>query len=219
MCLRYGPDQPPALDGIDLVLPPGSLTLVRGESGAGKSSLIHLLLRFRDPSTGRICHAGIDLREHRSEDWRARIALVAQHTELIAGTLRDNLLLGRPEADEQQLDAACEQARILDFVRGLPEGYDTWIGETGVRLSGGQARRIAIARALLRDAPLLLLDEPTEGLDRATEREVIAALRPLLAGRTVLLVSHRRLDLPTPDQVLTLSAGRLRAMPPADTDG
>jgi ATP-binding cassette subfamily C protein CydC len=212
--LRYAPELPLALHEIDLTLPVGSLTLVRGESGAGKSSLIHLLLRFREPSAGRITHAGIDLRDHAAEDWRTRIALVSQHTELIAGTLRDNLLLGRPDADTRQLDAACEQARILDFVRSLPDGYDTWIGETGMRLSGGQARRIAIARALLRDAPILLLDEPTEGLDLATEREVIAALRPLLEGRTVLLVSHRALDLGTPDQVVTLTAGRLRQTPP-----
>lgn len=210
VALRYAPHLPPALEGIDFHLPENSLTLLTGPSGAGKTSVVNLVLRFLDPSEGQITFAGQDLRDFDSDHWRQRISVVSQDAQLVAGTLRDNLLLGRPDADQSALLAACQQARILDFVESLPDGLDTWIGETGVNVSGGQARRIAIARALLKTAPLLLLDEPTEGLDRATEREVIEALRPLLQGRTVLLISHRPLPLGQPDEVLHLEEGHFK---------
>ncbi|RMG34978.1 MAG: thiol reductant ABC exporter subunit CydC [Gammaproteobacteria bacterium] len=208
--LRYAPQLPPALDSIELRLPQNSLTLLTGPSGAGKTSVVNLLLRFLDPSEGCIRFAGQDLRAFDSDHWRQRITVVSQDAQLIAGTIRDNLLLGRPDADQGELLAACRQAHILDFIESLPDGLDTWVGETGVNLSGGQARRIAIARALLKSAPLVLLDEPTEGLDRATEREVVEALRSLLQDRTVLLISHRPLPLGEPDQILYLEEGRLR---------
>ncbi len=208
--LRYAPHLRPVLEAIDFHLPENSMTLLTGPSGAGKTSVVNLVLRFLDPSEGHVRFAGQDLRDFDSDHWRQRITVVSQDAQLIAGTIRDNLLLGRPDADQSELLAACQQARILDFIESLPDGLDTWVGETGVNVSGGQARRIAIARALLKSAPLVLLDEPTEGLDRATEREVIDALRPLLQDRTVLLISHRSLPLGQPDQVLHLEDGRLQ---------
>ena len=149
------------------------------------------------------------LRQFDSEHWRSRVTLLSQHTQLIAGTVRENLLIAAPHADESELKAACQQAHILDFVESLPQGLDTWLGETGSKVSGGQARRIAIARALLKPSPLLLLDEPTEGLDRKTEQALLADLQRLFEGRTVLLITHRPLPLSGIDQILTLDQGRL----------
>ena len=206
--LDYG-DNRPALSNIDLELPAGSRTLLLGASGSGKTSIVNLLLRFWDPSSGNIRFDGIDLRDFNSEHWRSRVTLVSQHTQLVSGTLRDNLQLAAPDATETELLAACRQAQILEFVESLPEGLDTWLGETGSKVSGGQARRIAIARALLKPSPLLLLDEPTEGLDRQTEQQLLASLEPLMAGRTVLLITHRPLPLSGVDQTLTLEQGRL----------
>lgn len=207
--LRYPDAATPALHEISFELPVGSRTLLQGASGAGKSSIVDLLLRFRDPSAGQILFDGVDLREFDSEQWRGRVTLVSQHTQLIAGTVRENLLIAAPGADESTLKEACRQAHILDFVESLPRGLDTWLGETGSKVSGGQARRIAIARALLKPSPLLLLDEPTEGLDRKTERELLIDLQQLFEGRTVLLITHRPLPLSGIDQILTLDQGRL----------
>ena len=207
--LRHASDRPPALQSLDLLIPEGGLTLLQGPSGAGKSSVLELLVRFREPSAGTIRYAGIDLRRFDSERWRSRLAVVSQNAPLIDGTLRDNLCLGRPEADDTTLLAACARVGLDGLVAELPEGLDTWLGETGTRLSGGQARRLAIARALLHDAPILLLDEPTEGLDPTTERELTDTLRPLLQGRTVLLITHRPLDLGHPARIYRLDEGRL----------
>lgn len=206
--LRY-PGQPvDALTDVSLTLPAGSRTLLLGASGAGKSSLIQLLLRFRTPSAGSIRYAGHDLAEFDGESWRARIAVVSQHTQLINASLRDNLRLARPNASDAELLAACERAQIRSFVEQLPEGLNSWLGETGTRLSGGQARRIAIARAVLKDAPLLLLDEPTEGLDRLTQDLLMEALRDIMVGRTVLLITHRPLDIGALDQTIRLDRGQ-----------
>jgi ATP-binding cassette, subfamily C, bacterial CydC len=134
--------------------------------------------------------------------------VVSQHTHLFDATIRENLLIANPDAPQAAIEAACRVAQIHDFIAELPEGYDTWVGETGVRLSGGQGRRIAVARALLKDAPILLLDEPTEGLDAATERDLMQALDTLMVGRTVLLITHRPAGLDWVDQVLVLDQGR-----------
>jgi len=207
--LRYSDESEAALQDIDLLLPAGSRTLLQGPSGSGKTSIVNLLLRFWDPSSGHISFGGVDLKQMHSEHWRTRVALVSQHTQLIAGSIRDNLSLAQPGADEAALLAACAQAQILDFIESLPDGLDTWVGETGAKVSGGQARRIAIARALLKPTPLLILDEPTEGLDQHTERLVMRSLEPLLQDRTVLLITHRPLDIGGFDQVLSLHRGRL----------
>jgi len=209
--LSYPGQQGKALKHIDLHLAPGSHTLVLGSSGAGKSSLINLLLRFNDPTGGRILVGDQELSQLSGEQWRSRIAVIAQHTQLIAGSIRDNLLLARPDASDSELASACERAHIRQFIESLPQGYDTWLGETGVKVSGGQARRIAIARALLKQAPVLLLDEPTEGLDRTTEKQVMESLQSLMRERTVLLITHRPIELGHIDQTITLDHGRICA--------
>ncbi|TVQ89119.1 MAG: thiol reductant ABC exporter subunit CydC [Chromatiaceae bacterium] len=199
----------PALDGLDLDLPAGARIALVGATGSGKTSLLNLLLRFFAPDSGSIELGGASLAAYRGEDLRRHLSLVSQHTHLFDTSIRENLLIAAPEASQAALEAACRTAQIHDFIAGLPEGYDTWVGETGVRVSGGQARRIAIARALLRDAPVLLLDEPTEGLDAPTERALMAAIQRLMAGRTVLLITHRPVALAEMDQVLVLEQGRV----------
>lgn len=200
-----------ALDGIDLDLPAGRRVAVVGPSGSGKSTLFNLLLRFWAPAAGEIRLAGHDLADYGGEEVRRQFALVSQHTHLFNASIRDNLLLARPRATRAELEAACRAAQIHDFIRTLPAGYDTWVGEAGVRVSGGEARRIAVARALLKDAPILLLDEPTEGLDAPAERALLQAVDRLMAGRSVLLVTHRPWGLKAMDEILLLDAGRIAA--------
>ncbi|RNE92532.1 thiol reductant ABC exporter subunit CydC [Marichromatium sp. AB32] len=200
-----------ALADIDLRVPEGTRAAVVGATGSGKSTLFNLLLRFWSTDCGNIRVGGHDIRDIDSETLRRQIAVVSQHTHLFDATIRENLLVARPGATQTELEQACRVAQIHDFIAGLPEGYDTWVGETGVRLSGGQGRRIAVARALLKDAPILLLDEPTEGLDAGTERSLMAALDRLMQGRTVLLITHRPAGLDWVDQILVLDQGRERA--------
>jgi len=203
------PDAPrPAVSGIRFQIPQGTRAAVIGATGSGKSTLFNLMLRFWAPDSGSIRIGGHDILDFHGEDLRRHIAVVSQHTHLFDATIRENLLIANPEASQAAIEAACRVAQIHDFIAGLPEGYDTWVGETGVRLSGGQGRRIAVARALLKDAPILLLDEPTEGLDAATERDLMQALDTLMVGRTVLLITHRPAGLDWVDQVLVLDQGR-----------
>lgn len=191
----------PVLSDFSLDWPAGSRIALIGESGAGKSTLVQLLLRFWVPNAGRITLGGVDIAKLRSTDLHRRIALVSQHTQLFTGTLRENLLLAAPEAGEDALIEACRHAELGDFIEQQPDGLDTQVGEAGVALSGGQQRRLGIARALLLDAPILILDEPTEGLDGATARALMHTLERLMSGRSVLLISHRREDLAGVDGV------------------
>jgi ATP-binding cassette subfamily C protein CydC len=209
LVFSYPGAESPALDGLDLDLPEGGRVAIVGTTGSGKTTLFNLLLRFWDPVAGDIRLGGEPLSAFRGEDLRRRMTLVSQHTHLFDASIRENLLLAAPDAPQAKLEQACRTAQIHDFIAALPEGYDTWAGETGVRLSGGQARRIAIARALLRDAPILLLDEPTEGLDAATERALMDALKVLMAGRTVLMITHRAATLADMDRILVLRHGRI----------
>jgi len=179
------------LDNVRLDLPAGRTAVLLGPSGSGKSTLAQLALRLIDPAAGRVTLGGVDLRDLRQEDLHSRIAYVSQNTHLFAADIRDNLLIARPDATNDELWEALEVVDLADFVESLPDGILTWVGENGVLLSGGQARRLALARALLKNAPVMILDEPTEGLDAATEATILRALRPRLAGRTVLLTTHR----------------------------
>ena len=208
--LRYDADGPWALNGLDLELEAGARVALLGPSGAGKSSVVQLLLRLREYQEGEVRLGGNDLRSYRAEDRRARIAVVSQHTYLFHATILENLRIADPQADERAIERAARTAQIHDFIATLPEGYRSHVGEAGVRLSAGQARRVAIARALLRDAPILLLDEPTENLDAPTERAMLADIDRLMAGRTVLLITHKLGGvLRQFDQVLLLESGRV----------
>jgi ATP-binding cassette subfamily C protein CydC len=208
--LRYRDDGPWALDDVSFDLPPCARIAVVGPSGAGKSSLANALLRFWDYQAGSIVLGGAELRECAAQTVRSRIAVVAQETYLFNSTIRDNLLIARPDADQAMLEAACRRAQLHDFIASLPHGYDTEIGEAGTGLSGGQARRLAIARALLLDAPILLLDEPTEGLDTVTEKALLESVMDLMAGRSVLLITHRLSALTDlVDEVLVMEDGRI----------
>ncbi|MGA0587763.1 thiol reductant ABC exporter subunit CydC [Dyella sp. KRB-257] len=221
---RYDPSQPWVLDRFDLTLAPGSRTALVGASGAGKSSVLQLLARFWDCQEGRILLGGHPLDDYAPDDARRHIAVVSQDAYLFNGSVLDNLLLARPDADAVSIEAACRAARVHEVIEALPDGYHTSLGEAGTRLSGGQARRLAIARALLKDAPILLLDEPTEGLDAATAGALYDSLAGAMAGRTVLLITHQLGPLAgLVDEVAVLDAGRIvqRGSPAAlaATDG
>jgi ABC-type multidrug transport system fused ATPase/permease subunit len=209
LSFAYTDSQLPALFDINFELPAQNTLAIVGPSGAGKSTLINLLLRFWDYHEGRILVGGTELRQLGQDDWRRMTAVVSQHTHLFNGTVRDNLQLARPGAGDAELVEAARQAQIHQFIQSLPLGYDTWIGEQGLRLSEGERQRLAIARALLKDAPLLILDEPTAHLDPITERKLMEALRVLGQGRTTLIVTHRLVGLEAADEILVLRAGRV----------
>jgi thiol reductant ABC exporter CydC subunit len=209
LCFRYTPDAPPALDGITFHIPTGGRVALVGASGSGKTTLVNLLLRFWDYTQGHIRLGGHELRAYRAEDVRRLIGVVTQHTHLFNGTLRENLSLARPEADEAALWRVLEMAQLADLVRALPDGLETWIGEQGVRLSGGERQRLAIAQVLLRNTPILILDEPTANLDALTERALWHALEILMHGRTCIVITHRLVALEGVDEVLVLQAGRI----------
>jgi ATP-binding cassette subfamily C protein CydD len=194
----------PALDGLSFVLPPGEMLVLAGPSGSGKSTVIELLLGFIRPDDGRILVNGADIADIVPQALSKLTAWIGQRPTLFATTIRENIRFARPEASDTEVEEAARQARVSDFTSQLPAGLDTPIGEGGHGISGGQAQRVAIARAFLKNAPLLLLDEPTSHLDPATEAEVLASLRRLAVGRTVIMASHsaaahtfggRRLDL------------------------
>ena len=204
------PGEPrPALDGVSLRLERGQRVAVVGTSGSGKSTLAQLLLRFWDAPSGSIRLEGHDLAEWPSDDARARVAFAAQKAHVFTGTLRENLLLARPGASAAELHAVLRAVRLDALVERLPRGLDGWVGEEGHQLSGGERQRLALARALLRPAPILLLDEPTAHLDALTEREVLGEIVRAGEGRATLLVTHRLVSLEAFDEVLVLERGRV----------
>jgi ATP-binding cassette subfamily C protein CydCD len=198
-----------ALSEISFAVPRGSTVAVVGPSGAGKTTAASLFLRFWDPDVGAVRLDGHDLREYRLDDLRHRIALVAQDTYLFNDTLRNNVLLARPEATEALLAAAVEQAALTEFVAGLPDGLDTVVGERGAQLSGGQRQRVAIARAFVKDAPILILDEATSHLDAVSEQAVRGALDLLTRSRTTLVIAHRLSTVRNADRIIVLEDGHV----------
>ena len=209
LTLRYAPDEPPALDDITFSVPAGGCVAIVGASGAGKSTLANALLRFWDPEAGEIRLDGRALSSMAPEAVRQQVGVVMQHTHLFNATIGDNLRLARPGASQAVIEAAARAAQIHDWIISLAKGYDTWVGEQGLRLSGGERQRLAIARALLKNAPILLLDEPTANLDAATEHDLLAALAPLMVGRTTLIITHHLVGLERADEILVLKRGRI----------
>jgi ATP-binding cassette subfamily B protein len=205
---RYRPETP-VLTDIELTVAAGSKIAVVGPTGAGKSTLLGLVPRFFDPSTGAVEIDGVDLREYRLKSLRDQISMVLQPPLIFPLSVRDNIAYGRPGAADDGIEKAARLARIHDRVVLLPEGYDTIIGESGVLLSEGEKQRITIARALLRDAPILILDEPTSALDVATEALVMAGIERLMAGRTTFIIAHRLSTVQRCDRIIVLREGRI----------
>lgn len=206
------PGQPePALRDVDLGLQPGKVVALVGASGSGKSTLAHLLLRFWEVPSGSILVGGRDVCRLADDDVRALIAFASQRVHLFTGTVRENLCLASPDATDDELWGALRRARLDAFVQSQPDGLDTWIGEQGLTLAGGERQRLALARAILREAPFLVLDEPTANLDAVAEREVLGEIRRLGSRRGVLLVTHRLAGLEVADEIVMLDRGRVVA--------
>ena len=203
------PGRPPALQHVDLTIAAGETIAIVGPNGAGKSTLAHLLMRLHEPATGRITIDGVDIATASLASLRRQIGVVPQHVLLFNATVRDNIAYGRPEPTREQIEAAARAARAHDFIMELPQGYDTLIGDRGVRLSGGQQQRVALARALLKDPPILILDEATAMFDPQGEIEFLAAARDALAHRTVLLITHRPASLAVADRIVRMAGGRV----------
>jgi len=202
----YRPDTP-ILMGIDLKIPVGSKTAVVGPTGAGKSTLLGLLPRFYDPSAGSVAIDGIDVREYTMKSLRNQISMVLQPPLIFPLSVRDNIAYGRPGAADPEIEHAARLARIDDLIASLPAGYDTFLGESGTSLSEGEKQRITIARALLRNAPILILDEPTSALDVTTEALVMAGIEGLMAGRTTFVIAHRLSTVRRCDRIVVLRNG------------
>jgi ATP-binding cassette subfamily B protein/ATP-binding cassette subfamily C protein len=206
---RYGPDLPDVLHGVSFAVGVHETVALVGHSGAGKSTCANLLLRLWDPREGSVSVGGHDVRSFVQRDLRARIAVVPQDTYLFHTTVRENVRLGRDDATDAELEEAARQAQALEFIEALPDGWDTLLGERGMTLSAGQRQRIAIARALLKDAPILLMDEAVSNLDAGSEAELSRALREATSRRTTLLIAHRPSTIRLADRVIVMDAGKI----------
>jgi ATP-binding cassette subfamily B protein len=198
-----------ALDRFSLAVEPGEVVALVGPSGAGKTTVFQLLLRFYDPSSGRVLVDGVDAREAEPRELRGRIAVVAQDPVIFAASVLDNVRYGRPEASERDVEDALQMANASDFVERLPQGMATPLGERGVKLSGGQKQRVAIARAILADRAILLLDEATSALDAESEKAVQLALERLMRGRTTLVIAHRLATVKSSHRIVVMDQGRI----------
>jgi subfamily B ATP-binding cassette protein MsbA len=197
------------LENISFEVAPGQIVALVGPSGAGKTTLVDLVARFYDPTEGRITIDGVDLRDIQAKSYRANLGIVTQDTVLFHDTVRGNIAYARPDVSPQAVDAAANAANATEFIKRLPEQYDTVLGERGTRLSGGQRQRIAIARAILRDPPILIFDEATSALDTESERLVQDAIEHLLQGRTVFVIAHRLSTIRHADLILVMDRGRI----------
>lgn len=207
--LRYPNSQSNALEGVSLSIPQGSHLAIVGPSGSGKSTLIHALMRFWPVADGTIQFGGVSIEQLTGDNLRSQFAVAAQQSTLFNSTIRRNLLLAKRDATEDEIRQACKLAQIHDFIETLPEGYETWIGEAGHKLSGGQMRRLGIARALLKSAPVLILDEPGEGLDSVTEQAMLKAITESAKDRTLILITHHSVGLDEMHQIIHLEQGHI----------
>jgi ATP-binding cassette subfamily C protein CydC len=209
VCFRYEQQQDWLLNNITLEIPHGSRVAIVGPSGSGKTTLLHLLMRYVDPEQGEILLDNQSIKHMHPEAILTRFGVLSQRSQLFAASIRENLLIAKPEASQLELDVAIESAGLDMFIRQLPEGMDTWVGESGVKVSGGEARRIALARLYLKNAPILILDEPTEGLDSVTEGDVLRALDSFAKDKTLIMVTHRNAGLSLVDVVYQILEGKL----------
>lgn len=207
------------LQDISFVVPPGSRVGIAGTTGAGKTTLVSLLTRFYDPVAGAILLDGTDLRQYRLADLRNQFAIVLQEPLLFSTSIAENIAYARPGATDAEIVAAAEAANAHDFILGLPQGYETQVGERGMRLSGGERQRVSLARAFLKDAPMLILDEPTSSVDVKTEAAIMDAMERLMHGRTTFIIAHRLTTLQGCDLLLTMEKGRLVQIASPDASG
>ena len=209
VCFRYSDQQDWVLKNINLQIPLGNRLAIVGASGSGKTTLLHLIMHYFDPEIGRVALAGYSLNQYGSEPLMTCFGVLSQRSQLFATTIKENLLIAKPDATATELEAAIKAAGLEKFISYLPEGLNTWVGESGVKVSGGEARRIALARLYLKDAPILILDEPTEGLDSETERDVFQALSVFAIQKTIIMVTHRAAGLSLVDKVYRMEQGVL----------
>jgi len=207
---NYGPDRP-VLEAVSFQIAPGTRAGIAGETGAGKTTLVSLLLRFYDPTAGQILLDGVDLREYRLADLRNQCAFVPQEPVLFSTSIAENIAYARPEARHDEIVAAAKAAHAHEFITLLPQGYGTPVGERGMCLSGGERQRVSLARAFLKNAPILVLDEPTSSVDLETEAIILEAMERLMQDRTTFLISHRPNAFKNCDVVLVVDNGRLVA--------
>ncbi|HEY5158708.1 MAG TPA: ATP-binding cassette domain-containing protein, partial [Anaerolineales bacterium] len=202
----------PVLEDISLEVPAKSVMALVGPTGVGKTTLVSLIPRFYDATAGSITLDGRELRDYKLDSLRGQISIVLQDVFLFYGTVRENLLFGRPNADDAEMIAAAKAANAHDFITELPEGYDTLIGERGVKLSGGQKQRLSIARAILKNAPILIMDEATSSVDTETEQLIQQALDHLIQGRTTIIIAHRLSTIRNADKIVVLEDKSIREM-------
>jgi len=207
---RYSVQSGWVLKQIDLDIPQGSKIAITGKSGSGKTTLMQLLMRFYDPQQGCIHYAGIDYKQFTSDQLMTQFAVLSQNSQLFSATVKQNLLIAKPTASGAEINQAINMAGLNKFIKRLPEGINTWVGENGAKVSAGEGRRIALARVYLKDAPVLLLDEPTEGLDKETENEVLNTLEHLAKDKTLIIVTHRQAGLRLVDKTYEIIGGKLK---------
>jgi ATP-binding cassette subfamily C protein CydC len=206
---RYPDQQGRVLNNISLTIPQGAKVAIVGPSGSGKTTLLQLLMRYYDPEQGSVLLAGQAISQFDADELMTCFGVLSQRSQLFAATIKQNLLIAKPSASVAELHAAIKAAGLENFIGHLPEGLETWVGESGVNVSGGEARRIALARLYLKNAPVLILDEPTEGLDSETERDVFTALADFARDKTVIMVTHRQAGLGLADVVYGMEQGVL----------
>jgi len=209
----------PVLHGVSFEIPPGTRVGISGATGAGKTTLVSLLTRFYDPTEGQILLDGIELRDYKLADLRNQFAIVLQEPVLFSTSVAENIAYARPDASEEEIVEAAKAANAHDFVKALPDGYDTLVGERGMRLSGGERQRISLARAFLKDAPILILDEPTSSVDIKTEAVIMEAMERLMRGRTTFIIAHRASTLSKCDMLLEIDYSRVSGVIPIQPSG